>query len=293
MQARSKPSPSSASRYLQSVSSSGSLIWCERSSDNGAAPSDAVSSGGLAGNSAVAYYLMLFTAGFAGSFHCVGMCGGFACALGHDPQGNGATVLRHLLYNAGRLTTYCFLGGLAGTLGQVICTPQGMTVSLVGGSLDVAQRILAIVAGLLMIGMALQFFGLLQGFHRLASGFGSSTLAISLRSLLTARGRAAPLALGVFNGFLPCPLVYAFVAQAASAAGALPGFLTMASFGLGTFPAMLMMGGVGLALPSAWRQRGVWFAGSCILLLGLITLGRGILPFAAHVAHSWPGGYPA
>ena len=241
----------------------------------------------------MAYYLMLFAAGFAGSFHCVGMCGGFACALGHNPHGHGATVLRHLLYNAGRLTTYCFLGGLAGTLGQVICTPQGMTVSLVGGSLDSAQRILAIVAGLLMIGMALQFFGLLQGFHRLASGFGSSTLAISLRSLLTARGRAAPLAFGVFNGFLPCPLVYAFVAQAASAAGALPGFLTMASFGLGTFPAMLMMGGVGHALAPAWRQRGVWFAGSCILLLGLITLGRGILPIAAHIANGWPGGHPA
>jgi uncharacterized protein len=237
------------------------------------------------------YYLVLFAAGFAGSFHCIGMCGGFACALGRDPQGHGATVLRHLLYNAGRLTTYCFLGGLAGALGQVICTPQGVTVPALSDSLAAAQSILAIVAGLLMIGMALQFFGLLQGFHRLAIGFGSSTLAISLRSLLTARGRVAPLAFGVFNGFLPCPLVYAFAVEAASSAGALPGFLTMASFGLGTFPAMLMIGGVGRVLAPAWRQRGVWLAGSCILLLGLITLGRGILPFAAHFAHGWPGGH--
>jgi uncharacterized protein len=252
-----------------------------------------MSPGDLAGQSAMAYYLMLFVAGFAGSFHCIGMCGGFACALGRDPHGHGATVLRHLLYNAGRLTTYCFLGGLAGALGQVICTPQGMTVSLLSGSLDTAQRILAIVAGLLMIGMALQFFGLLQGFHRLAIGFGSSTFALSLRTLLTARGHAAPLAFGVFNGFLPCPLVYAFAAEAASTAGALPGFLVMASFGLGTFPAMLMMGGVGRALAPAWRQRGVWLAGTFILLLGLITLSRGILPLAAHIAHGWPGGYPA
>src|SRR6202022_761936 len=80
----------------------------------------------------MAYYLMLFAAGFAGSFHCVGMCGGFACALGRDPNGHAATVLRHLIYNTGRLTTYCFLGGLAGALGQVICTPQGMTISLGG-----------------------------------------------------------------------------------------------------------------------------------------------------------------
>src|SRR5260370_31641583 len=112
LQARSKPSPSSASRYLQSASSSGSLTWCERSSDNGAAPPDAASSGGLAGNSAVVYYLILFAAGFAGRFHCVGMCGGFACALGHDPHGHGATLLRHLLSNPGPLTTHCFLARL-------------------------------------------------------------------------------------------------------------------------------------------------------------------------------------
>jgi uncharacterized protein len=236
---------------------------------------------------------MLFAAGFAGSFHCVGMCGGFACALGRDPNGHASTVLRHLLYNTGRLTTYCFLGGLAGALGQVICTPQGTAVPMLSGTFDVAERILAIVAGLLMIGMALQFFGLLQGFHRLTSGFGSSTLAASLRSLLTAHGHAAPLAFGVFNGFLPCPLVYAFVAEAASTAAALPGFLTMASFGLGTFPAMLMTGAAGQVLAPAWRRRGVWLAGSFILLLGLVTLARGTLPFAAHMAHGWPGGYPA
>jgi uncharacterized protein len=236
---------------------------------------------------------MLFAAGFAGSFHCIGMCGGFACALGSDPSGHGAIVLRHFLYNSGRLTTYSFLGGLAGALGQVICTPQGTAIPMLSGGLDTAQRILAIVAGLLMIAMAMQFFGLLPRLHRLAIGFGSGTLAASLRSVLTAPGRAAPLAFGVFNGFLPCPLVYAFLAEAASTAGALGGFLTMASFGLGTFPAMLMMGGVGRALAPAWRQRGVWFAGCCILLLGIVTLGRGILPIAAHVAHGWPVGYPA
>jgi sulfite exporter TauE/SafE len=238
------------------------------------------------------YYLVAFVAGFAGSFHCIGMCGGFACGLGRDPRGHAATMMRHLVYNSGRLTTYCFLGALAGALGQIVCTRQGTTLTFLGGSVDLAERILAIVAGLLMITMALQFFGLLQAFHRLTVGFGTSTLAISLRSLMTARSRAAPLAFGVFNGFLPCPLVYAFAAEAASTGQALPGFLTMASFGLGTFPAMLMMGGVGRILAPAWRQHGVWLAGSCILLLGIVTLGRGILPFGAHVPHGLLGGHP-
>jgi sulfite exporter TauE/SafE len=239
------------------------------------------------------YYLVVFAAGFAGSFHCVGMCGGFACALGRDPRGHGATALRHLIYNCGRLTSYCFMGALAGALGQIICTRQGAALTLFGGSLDAVERALAIVAGLLMIAMALQFFGLLRVFHRLTVGFGGSTFAMALRSLLASRHHAAPLAFGVFNGFLPCPLVYAFAAEAASTFQALPGLLTMAAFGLGTFPAMLLMGGVGRVLAPAWRQRGVWLAGTCILALGLVTLGRGIAPFGAHMSHGLLAGHPA
>ena len=231
------------------------------------------------------YYLLLFASGFIGSFHCVGMCGGFACALGRDPRGRAATVVRHLIYNTGRLTTYCFLGGVAGTLGQAFCTPQALSAPPFAGSLDLGQRILAIVAGLLMIAMALQLFGLLIGFRRFALGFGSTTLALSLGRLLNAPGSVAALAFGVLNGFLPCPLVYAFAAQAASSAGALPGVLTMATFGLGTFPAMLMTGGVGQFLGRAWRHRGVWLAGGLILLFGLVTIGRALLPLHVHASH--------
>ncbi|ASY71616.1 heavy metal-associated domain-containing protein [Sinorhizobium fredii USDA 205] len=224
-------------------------------------------------------YLVLFAAGFAGSFHCIGMCGGFACALGRDGRGQGGTVLRHLLYNTGRLTTYCFLGALAGAFGQMICTSADFSATLpLAEPIDFAQRALAIVAGLLMIMIALQFFGLLGTLHRLTAGLGGSLFAATLRKVLNVPGHATPLAFGVFNGFLPCPLVYAFLAQAASTAGAVSGFLTMAAFGLGTFPAMLMMGGIGGVLGPVWRRRGVWLAGSFILLLGLTTLGRGVLP---------------
>ena len=232
------------------------------------------------------HYLLCFAAGFLGSFHCIGMCGGFACAIGHGSRGHGANLLRHLLYNVGRLSTYCFLGGLAGGLGQVLCTQNGMTVSLLGGSLETAQRLLAVLAGLLMVAMALQFFGLWQG-RLTAVGFGTGALAASLRNLLTAPKHGAPLAFGVANGFLPCPLVYAFVAQAADTGAPLPGCLTMAAFGFGTFPAMLAMGGIGRMLNAAWRRRGVRLAGAFILVLGLVTLVRGVLPPGFyHLLHS-------
>jgi hypothetical protein len=145
-----------------------------------------------------------------------------------------------------------------------------------------------VIAGLLMIIMALQFFGL-RGRHQVTTGFGASTLVIALRSLLSSRGHAAPLAFGVLNGFLPCPLVYAMLAQAASTVDVLSGCLTMAAFGLGTFPTMLAMGGLGRLLAPTWRQRGVRLAGSFILALGLVTLGRGILPMSAGhgLHHIW------
>lgn len=235
------------------------------------------------------YYALLFIAGFAGSFHCIGMCGGFACALGGDPRGAGATSVRHALYNTGRLTTYCFVGGLAGGLGQAIYASLGaksqLGVPVLSESLGAGQRGLAVIAGLLMIIMALQFFGF-RGLRRVTTGFGGSTLVLSLRSLLSRHGHAAPLAFGVLNGFLPCPLVYAMVAQAASTVDVLSGCLTMAAFGLGTFPTMLAMGGLGRLLAPRWRQRGVRLAGSFILALGLVTLGRGVVPMAAgHSLH--------
>ena len=195
----------------------------------------------------------------------------------------------------GRLTTYSFLGVLAGALGQMICTPQGLTMAPLNNPLELGQRILAIVAGTAhdRDGAAV-LRPRPQPEDRHCDGLRRpGPFADPCAACLDARRPGGADRLGVFNGFLPCPLVYAFVAQAASTAAATPGFLPMLAFGLGTFPAMLMMGGIGRLLAPAWRQRGVWLAGSCILLLGLVTLARGILPLGPHIAHSLPLAPPA
>jgi uncharacterized protein len=223
------------------------------------------------------HYLLIFVAGFAGSFHCLGMCGGFACAVGRDPAGRHTLLARQLLYNTGRLATYGFLGLLAGMLGE----------SLIGhgdaGTLGLAQRLLAVTAGLLMMVMALQLWGRPAGLQRMLTGFGVPAFAGSLRALLSAPARSAPLAFGVFNGFLPCPLVYAFAAQAAASASVPAAMLTMIAFGLGTYPAMLLAGGLGQRLGPALRRRGMWVAGGFLLALGLVTLARGLWPSAGHL----------
>ena len=244
-------------------------------------------------------YLLIFLAGAAGSMHCIGMCGGFACAIGGDARGPAASVLRHLVYNFGRLTSYAFIGALAGSAGLLLVGLTGDT-----SVASAAQRALAVVSGMLMMYIGLQFLGVFKTAR--AQGPGIELLAQALRKLVRAPGRSAPLALGVLNGLLPCPLVYAFAAQAASSGGPLQGLSVMVAFGLGTFPAMLAMGGVGLwlrragtvpqaqpihasFLPAArplprtdWRVLGVRTAGCFIVLLGLVTLARGVLPMSAH-----------
>lgn len=223
-------------------------------------------------------YLLIFVAGIAGSFHCIGMCGGFACALGGnaDSKGHLAILERHFFYNTGRLTTYVFLGVVAAVLGQSLAGHDAV------GGLGTGQRLLAVVAGLLMLVMALQLLGLQRISFFTTAPASSEVLLVPLRGLLTAPGRMTPLAIGIFNGFLPCPLVYAFVAKAAASGGSLSGALIMTAFSLGTFPAMLLMGGLGHRLSPQLRKRGVWLAGAFILLFGLITLMRGIMPLAEH-----------
>ncbi|MBP0634161.1 sulfite exporter TauE/SafE family protein [Cupriavidus sp. AcVe19-6a] len=247
---------------------------------------------------------LVFLAGAAGSMHCAGMCGGFACGLGPAPGGRLASWLRHLSYNVGRICSYAFLGTLAGYLGMLLVGHAGEA-----SAASMVQRGLAILSGLLMLLIGLNLAGLFRGGsggHALG-GAGAQWLAQSLRTLLRQPGAGAPLAFGVLNGLLPCPLVYAFAAQAAASGTALGGLQVMIAFGLGTLPTMLAMGGLGLwwrgrrrpagipvqpvvasflpapAARPGWRMQGVRAAGAFIVLLGLITLARGMVPFSVHL----------
>jgi len=248
-------------------------------------------------NRTVLQYFLIFLAGLAGSAHCLGMCGGFVCVMGRDPRSAAATLRRHLLYNVGRVTTYCFLGAVAGYFSMLLAGHHAQPA--VAGP---AQRTLAVISGALMLYIGLQFFDLFRGRRWQPLGYGAQFLASSLRQLLKSPGPGAPLALGALNGFLPCPLVYAFVLQATTCGSPLPGLLTMAAFGLGTFPAMLAMGAVGmwlrpvvarsgaanssggalLARPD-WRRHSLRIAGGFIVLLGAITFARGVLPMGVHL----------
>lgn len=218
----------------------------------------------------------LLVTGLLGSFHCVGMCGGFVLALDRP----GGVPWRRLgvqgSFLLGKAATYVLLGALAGLVG---------TAALRAPWFPAAQTVLAVAAGLLMVAAGLQLAGWLHAFP-VGSLFGPGSLyERATRAVAGSRGVAAPFTLGALTGLLPCPLVYAFLA-AALATGTLLGAVgTMALLGLTSLPALALVAFAGALLAPAARARGVRVAGVVVILLGLVTLARGAFPGLLHLGH--------
>jgi len=206
---------------------------------------------------------MTFLGGLAGSLHCVGMCGGFPLALaGAQPS---QKVLRQLLYNLGRLNTLVFIGGVCGAAGAAVVS---------AGPVSVLERGLALTAGTFMIVVGLEMLGLFAQLTTRGAQFAQATLGRLLGGTMRSTSLAAPLALGVFNAFLPCQLIYAFAARAASTGSVADGMLTMLCFGLGTVPAMLSLGLARWMVRPRFRVQLAWASGVLVIAFGAMTLLR-------------------
>ena len=176
-----------------------------------------------------------FLLGFAGSAHCVGMCGPLQLALPLGGRRDGGRVWRLSAYHVGRLSMYVLLGILAGML--------GLGASLLGWQPYVSLAA-AIILGLYGLALALRFEPEPPAF---LSAFGETLRRVqrSLMPLWRAQHPAASLALGAANGLLPCGMVYLAMTGACSSPGlgASAGFMLL--FGAGTLPLLLITGALG------------------------------------------------
>jgi sulfite exporter TauE/SafE len=213
------------------------------------------------------------TGGLAGSLHCIGMCGAFPLALASSSS--GAVLPRQLLYNAGRLNTLAAIGALSGAAGAAL---------VARGPFATFERALAVVAGTFIVLVALEMLGAGIRITARLAALTHALLRHLLGGVIASRSPAAPLALGVFNAFLPCHLIYAFAARAASTASVGEGMLTMLAFGIGTVPAMLAVGVLGTALAPRLRARLSLLSAVVVLVLGVTTVLRGldVLPHPSH-----------
>jgi sulfite exporter TauE/SafE len=221
----------------------------------------------------------LLAAGFLGSLHCVGMCGGFVLALDRPGARPWRRAAGQATFHAGKTATYVLLGAGAGLFGGALVRAPWFPA---------AQAVLAVVAGVLMVAAGLQIAGVLREMP-LGSLFGpSSPYGRAFRGALSARGAAAPFAAGALTGLLPCPLVYAFLAAALASGGLLPAMGTMAVLGLATVPALALVAALGAAVSPRARRRFVRVAGAVVVVLGLVTVARGVAPDALHAVFGHP-----
>jgi sulfite exporter TauE/SafE len=204
-------------------------------------------------------WVLAFVASVASSIHCLAMCGGFAVLAAEGPP--RSWLWRSLIYNGGRIFTYVFIGVLCGTAGRTLQDMFPLWKMEVG---------LSLIAGLCILLIGLRLTGVLPG--RRAAAPIADLLIMPLARLNEQRAMTSRFSLGLFNGFLPCPLVYAMAMQAAASGSAFWGGAMMLALGLGTLPAMLGAGKLfaRFLLPTSWA----FAAGVMVCILGVVTLVR-------------------
>jgi hypothetical protein len=232
---------------------------------------------------------LVFTFGFLGSTHCVGMCGPIVVAYSLPLAASGATrtglVLAHLAYNAGRITTYTALGAVAGAAGHAL--------RLVG-RLAGAENVAAIVAGALLILTGVTFLGLLplSAMSRFDSMRVLGRMHGGISRLLMAPTRRSKFMLGLALGFLPCGFLYAGLLKAIETGTPLAGAGTMLAFGTGTACAMIATGMFSSALAAPLRRWGNRVAAAGMILLGGLLLYRGIMAHGMGAHSPQPAAQP-
>ena len=204
--------------------------------------------------------LIGFTIGLVGSWHCVGMCGPLAMALPYRTSNPLVRLIKSLLYTTGRTTTYIIIGWLLAALGE-------------GFALAGFQRSLS-----LMVGMALIAIVLFPAINRrLALSVSRTRLGRFVQKqiarLYQSQRTGTFFLVGLFNGLLPCGLVYMAAFAALGSANTWSGSLIMMGFGLGTLP---LMAGLTVFPVREWlvRFQGIKLANVLMLVAGAIMIIR-------------------
>ena len=205
---------------------------------------------------------LAFSAGLAGSGHCLGMCGSIvtALALSHRDSNAAGRLVFNLLYHAGRIVTYILLGltvGLAARAGMVDELRPLVRWLFLAANLFVAAIGIFTALGVRSLGISA------------LDGSGWGLLRGLLSRVTSSRSVLAALPAGLLMGLLPCGLVYGVLISAATSGSALKGGGMMLAFGCGTVPVLLAYGQVASTLSALGRGIFQRCMGGIVALLGI------------------------
>ncbi|MBS1623511.1 MAG: sulfite exporter TauE/SafE family protein [Bacteroidetes bacterium] len=212
----------------------------------------------------MSFLFVALVLGFAGSFHCIGMCGPIALALPVGRYSWPGRVGGVLLYNIGRMTTYSALGLVFGMIGR-------------GFSLMGMQQVLSIVLGVLIIAAVIFPTGFMTRVERRVSEIPVlGSVKSSIQALFRRPGFSSFYLIGMLNGLLPCGFVYMALPMAMAVGTAGEGALFMAAFGAGTIPAMMVVSFSHSLFSSAFRGRVRQVMPVFMFVLGALLIVRGL-----------------
>lgn len=165
--------------------------------------------------------------GFAGNFHCIGMCGPLVIAGSTAFNRDKNIYLAGFIYHSLRIIAYVFIGIIFGYIGQSI-------------SIVLFQQWLSIGAAIFIFIYLFVFYSKVnQWIDRMSI---IKLLKNKISNLLVSEKSNLNIAqLGFMNGLLPCGLVYVAGLTATASGSFITGTILMLGFGLATFPVMFFL----------------------------------------------------
>lgn len=185
-------------------------------------------------------YLVAFLMGLFSSMHCIGMCGSIigtlTLSLSPKIRNNKKLLLPFIFnYNFGRITSYTIAGAIAGIVEAILTMHVGETHG---------HRTLQLFSAAIMASAGLYIAGWFPRFAYIEKAGVQLWKMIEPygRKLIPVKNRTQAYLFGMVWGWLPCGLVYAALALAATAGDVRRSALTMLAFGIGTLPAVMGVG---------------------------------------------------
>jgi sulfite exporter TauE/SafE len=201
--------------------------------------------------------------GLAGNLHCLGMCGPIALAVPIKRNTFTSKTFSILLYNAGRILVYGFFGFLFGLFGK------GLFIAGFQQSLSIFLGVLIIMAVTLpYFNSKLKSFNtpIILRIGKLKNIFQNQFKKSSYISIFT---------IGIFNGLLPCGLVFMALAGATATGSWQHGTIYMLLFGAGTLPVMFTLPYFGQFINQKVRLKFAQITPYVALMFGMLLILRG------------------
>ncbi|WP_395632477.1 sulfite exporter TauE/SafE family protein [Flavobacterium sp.] len=220
---------------------------------------------------------MLYTAiifGLISSLHCIGMCGPIAMMLPVDHKNPSKKALQVLIYHLGRLTSYGILGLVFGLLGR-------------GFYMAGIQQQLSIAVGVGMIVLAVVPEKILANYNFSKPVYRLITkIKSSLGAQFKRKTPDAFFTIGLFNGLLPCGLVYAALFGAIAMQNVTLGIAYMILYGFGTIPMMSAVVYVSSLLSMSFRSQLQRAVPIVTVVIGVLFVLRGMGLDIAYISPS-------